>query len=140
VKDGDGSGQGQISETDLLFAVFKICVHHIPKCAGSSIHRALGVLHTQRSLPVGKPKYHKHAKAATVREVLGPAWNECFKFAFIRNPWDLMLSSYHWWLTYAEIFPALHKDVARIREMGSFLSSFAQNSVVPCLTNTTDAI
>jgi hypothetical protein len=65
---------------------------HIPKCAGSSIHRALGVLHAQRSLPVGKPKYHKHAKAATVREVLGPAWNECFKFAFIRNPWDLMVS------------------------------------------------
>jgi len=93
---------------------------HIPKCAVSSIHRALGVLHAQRSLPVGKPKYHKHAKAATVREVLGPAWNKCFKFAFIRNPWELMVSSYHWWLTYAEIFPALHKDVAQIREMGSF--------------------
>ena len=93
---------------------------HIPKCAGSSIHRALGVLHAQRSLPVGKTKYHKHAKPATVREVLGPAWNKCFKFAFIRNPWELMVSSYHWWLTYAEIFPALHKDVAQIREMGSF--------------------
>jgi hypothetical protein len=77
-------------------------------------------LHAQRSWPVGKPKYHKHAKATKVREVLGPAWNECFKFAFIRNPWDLMVSSYHWWLTYAEIFPALHKDIARIREMGSF--------------------
>ena len=93
---------------------------HIPKCAGSSIHRALSVLHAQRSLSVGKPKYHKHAKAAKVREVLGPAWNECFKFAFVRNPWDLMVSSYHWWLTYAEIFPALHKDIARIRKMGSF--------------------
>jgi len=93
---------------------------HIPKCAGSSIHRALGVLHAQRSWPVGKPKYHKHAKAAKVREVLGPAWNECFKFAFVRNPWDLMVSSYHWWLTYAEIFPALHKDIARVREMGPF--------------------
>src|SRR5438034_3603052 len=44
---------------------------HIPKCAGSSIHRALGVLHAQRSWPVGKPKYHKHAKATKVREVLG---------------------------------------------------------------------
>jgi len=93
---------------------------HIPKCAGSSIHRALGVLHAQRSWPVGKPKYHTHAKATKAREVLGPAWNECFKFAFIRNPWDLMVSSYHWWLTYAEIFPALHKDIARIRKMGSF--------------------
>jgi len=93
---------------------------HIPKCAGSSIHRALGVLHAERSLQVGKPKYHKHAKAAKVREVLGPAWNECFKFAFIRNPWDLMVSSYHWWLTYAEIFPALREDIVRIREMGTF--------------------
>lgn len=93
---------------------------HIPKCAGSSIHRALSVLHTQRSWRVEKPKYHKHAKAAKVREVLGPAWNECFKFAFVRNPWDLMVSSYHWWLTYAEMFPALHRDIARIREMGSF--------------------
>jgi hypothetical protein len=93
---------------------------HIPKCAGSSIHRALGALHRQRSLPVGKSKYHKHAKAAKVREVLGPAWNECFKFAFIRNPWDLMVSSYHWWLTNAELFPALHEDIARVREMGTF--------------------
>jgi len=93
---------------------------HIPKCAGSSIHRVLGVLHAQRSLQVGKPKYHKHAKAVKVREVLGPAWNECFRFTFIRNPWDLMVSSYHWWLTYAEIFPALHKDIARVREMGTF--------------------
>jgi hypothetical protein len=93
---------------------------HIPKCAGSSIHRVLGVLHAQRSLTVGKPKYHKHAKAVKVREVLGPAWNECFKFSFVRNPWDLMVSSYHWWLTYAEIFPGLHKDIARIREIGTF--------------------
>jgi hypothetical protein len=93
---------------------------HIPKCAGSSIHRALRVLHAQRSLPVGKSKYHKHSKAVKVREVLGPAWNECFKFAFIRNPWDLMVSSYHWWLTYAEIFPALHQDVARVRGMDTF--------------------
>jgi len=93
---------------------------HIPKCAGSSIHRALNTLHAQRSLLVGKPKYHKHAKAVKVREVLGPAWNECFKFAFVRNPWDLMVSSYHWWLTYAELYPALHEDVARVREMGTF--------------------
>jgi hypothetical protein len=34
---------------------------HIPKCAGSSLHRALGVLHAHRSFQVGKPKYHKHA-------------------------------------------------------------------------------
>ena len=31
-----------------------------------------------------------------------------------------MVSSYHWWLTYAEIFPALREDIVRIREMGTF--------------------
>src|SRR5207237_5999929 len=84
------------------------------------VYRVLDFLTAQRSVQVGKPKYHKHAKAVKVREVLGPAWNQCFKFTFIRNPLDLMVSSYHWWLTYAEIFPALHKDIARVREMGTF--------------------
>ena len=94
---------------------------HIPKCAGSSIHRALGVLHAQRSfigpeaqISLSMPKRRRCAKSS------GLPGMRCFKFAFIRNPWDLMVSSYHWWLTYAEIFPALHKDIARIREMGSF--------------------
>src|SRR5947199_9140206 len=87
----------------------KYVLIHIPKCAGSSIHRALGVLHAQRSLPVGKPKYHKHAKATKVREVLGPAWNGCVKFGFIRNSWDVIVSGYQWHLSHAKISPVFHK-------------------------------
>src|SRR5438045_8920878 len=45
-----------------------------------------------------------------------------------------MVSPYHWWLTYAEIFPALHKDIARIREMGSF-SVFIRSEFGRCMLN-----
>jgi hypothetical protein len=93
---------------------------HIPKCAGTSIHRALGGLHERRSLRIEGRKYHKHAKAAEVRRVLGPAWDNAFKFSFVRNPWDLMVSSYHWWLARAGDFPRLTSHVSRIRELGSF--------------------
>src|SRR5438045_3451056 len=77
-------------------------------------------MHAGPPLPTRKPRYHKHSKAVEVRKLLGKAWDECFKFAFVRNPWDLMVSCYHWWLNYAEEFPALDADVARIRAMGSF--------------------
>jgi Sulfotransferase family len=93
---------------------------HIPKCAGTSIHHALNCLHTARSLPIEKPKYHKHSKAIHVRKVLGREWDNSFKFSFVRNPWDLMVSSYHWWITHAHEFTSLAADIARIKAMGSF--------------------
>jgi Sulfotransferase family len=93
---------------------------HIPKCAGTSIHRALGTLHDTRSLQPNIRKYHKHAKAYQVRDILGPIWQNCFKFSFVRNPWDLMVSSYHWWITHADAFPSLRPHIARIVEMGTF--------------------
>ncbi len=93
---------------------------HIPKCAGTSVHRALAALHGQRSVPIDARRYHKHSKASEVRHILGPVWDKAFKFSFVRNPWDLMVSSYHWWLTHAGEFPSLMPHVSRIREMKSF--------------------
>ena len=38
-----------------------------------------------------------HATAAEMREVLPPAtFDDCFKFAFVRNPWDWNVSFYHY--------------------------------------------
>jgi len=99
---------------------------HIPKCAGTSMHQALRSLHERQSVRVEDRKYHKHAKASEVRPVLGRAWDDAFKFAFVRNPWDLMVSSYHWWLTHAPNFPRLAADAARIQKLGSF-SAFVQS-------------
>ena len=93
---------------------------HIPKCAGTSVHRALATLHDQRSLPIDPRRYHKHSKASDVRRILGPAWNRAFKFSVVRNPWDLMVSSYHWWLIHAGNFASLARHVSRIKEMGNF--------------------
>jgi Sulfotransferase domain/Sulfotransferase family len=93
---------------------------HIPKCAGTSIHRALGALHERLSLPIDEKRYHKHTKAIDVRRILGPVWDDSFKFSIVRNPWDLMVSSYYWWLNYAGRYPSLAEQSTRIRKMGSF--------------------
>jgi hypothetical protein len=41
-------------------------------------------------------KIPRHAKAITAKEMLPhPFFESLFKFAFVRNPWDLQVSSYH---------------------------------------------
>ena len=56
---------------------------HINKTAGSSIERALGLR-------------FEHKTAREKRDELGVArWRKVFKFAFVRNPWDKVISHYH---------------------------------------------
>ena len=41
-------------------------------------------------------KLPRHAKSVAAREMLPrELYDELFKFAFVRNPWDLQVSSYH---------------------------------------------
>ncbi|MGD9017181.1 MAG: sulfotransferase family 2 domain-containing protein, partial [Desulfobacterales bacterium] len=41
-------------------------------------------------------KIPRHARAVAAREMLPrELFDRCFKFAFVRNPWDLQVSSYH---------------------------------------------
>lgn len=53
------------------------------KTAGSSIERALGLSFQQRT-------------ARELRDLVGrKRWEECFTFAFVRNPWDKVAWHYH---------------------------------------------
>ena len=95
----------------LLSLRYKFLFVHIAKTGGTSIRAAL------RSYKWKDPyriplflcsrisslshhrlacKLPRHAKAIAAYEMLPrELYNELFKFAFVRNPWDLQVSSYH---------------------------------------------
>jgi hypothetical protein len=65
---------------------------------------------------------HRHVHAKDVRDVVGqPFFDKLFKFAFVRNPWDLQLSLYHFNLTHPE-FPA-HAKAIQFRNFEDFILS-----------------
>jgi hypothetical protein len=78
---------------------------HIPKCAGSSIEFALkkadrnlcyhGRASSKQKEALGSSWLH-HVTAERLKRTLPTEdWRLFFKFTFVRNPWDLMVSFYH---------------------------------------------
>jgi hypothetical protein len=66
---------------------------HIPKTAGTSIEESL--YHYQDFEYNTSP----HNIAQQYKDYLPrELFNEMFKFCFVRNPWDLMVSSYKYWI------------------------------------------
>jgi len=59
---------------------------HVQKTGGNSVRTALGA-------DIFDP--YKHFFARELRDIHGEAiWESCFKFTFVRNPWDRLVS---WW-------------------------------------------
>jgi hypothetical protein len=96
---------------------------HVYKAAGMSIEKALKSYDVRAGL-LGHPLteqerllqalgFHpailgmqRHVFAAEIREALGvDVFNRLFKFAFVRNPWDLQLSLYHFNRAHPEFSP-----------------------------------
>jgi len=57
---------------------------HIIKTGGTSIEAKLRL-------------HQSHKPASEYKKIVSPEiWNKYFKFAFVRNPWDKMVSQYHY--------------------------------------------
>jgi hypothetical protein len=60
---------------------------HVPRTAGTSIEVAI---QNQDQWHVSRRR--KHLIASTAKKIYKEYWDEYFKFAFVRNPWDRMIS------------------------------------------------
>ena len=73
----------------LLSRQKKFLFVHIQKTAGSSLRQALTA-----AVPDLGPFLGTHDHAAWARPHLGADWPDVFKAAFVRNPWDRLVSWY----------------------------------------------
>lgn len=82
---------------------------HIPKVAGTSVKSCLrrhgfSGANINQVVPDDKAKLNEYyLTGASTRLKQGfdagnfpTTWDSCFKFAFVRNPWDRMVSSWSW--------------------------------------------
>lgn len=70
---------------------------HVPKTGGSTISTLLRherLLGLKRNDP--DPRTHKHATLFEHMAALGDEADDYFKFSFVRNPWDRLVSAYHY--------------------------------------------
>lgn len=73
------------AKTSKYLKEFECLFIHIPKCGGNSIYK--GVFKVERDMA--------HLKAFDYLILLGESeYNSLFKFTFVRNPWDRLVSAY----------------------------------------------
>lgn len=103
---------------------------HMPKTAGTSVHRYLAELDlfarlrgARPAFPLPDVEHYKHATARAYRDHFGAdAFERVHRLCVVRNPWDQMVSSYEWWLQHAAKHPGHRETVERVRALGSFRS------------------
>jgi chondroitin 4-sulfotransferase 11 len=97
---------------------YKFIFIHIPKTGGSSI--AEPEYRASQGALVAHLGSEDHVQAGHIRAVglknsLQDNWDDYFKFAFVRNPWDRIVSLYHYFLQDSEKqCSALGKEIAKL--------------------------
>jgi len=108
---------------------------HLPKTGGTSITDELcakGYLHypqaitsqqiyrnTNRREKLGKYAYHWPAREQ--KKLIGSqVWDRCFKFAFVRNPWDRLVSLYIYILQSEDFKRSNLKRYNEVKRMDAF--------------------
>lgn len=129
---------------------------HVPKTGGTSIVRALsdaGVVMTlcghglwdalteredvEQIVSAVRRSYRitelgtfpqQHLPAAVLKALAGERWTSSFSFAFVRNPWDLMVSSYLFFKKYVPQTQAagIDRDRAAMLERCDTFERFVQ--------------
>jgi hypothetical protein len=128
---------------------------HVPKNAGTSIHEALAPwaedplrywhnrllnrvgIHVNHLGPHWGKRFRRHTPGRVIQNNMPEAvWRRLFKFAFVRNPWDRLVSQYHYILQ----TPAHHRN-KRVQTMSfePFLDYWTQGERASQLAMVTDA-
>jgi len=68
----------------------KVVFVHIPRTGGTSIEKSFGFFYRGKNI---KENIEKHLSSKQILKSIGiNKWNKYFKFSFVRNPWDYMVS------------------------------------------------
>lgn len=78
---------------------------HIPKTAGTTTYRILGIEPTQYNLVGGgacnefflkSSVILQHLTAPAIQQIMPDVWEHYYKFAFMRNPYHKLVSAFHY--------------------------------------------
>jgi hypothetical protein len=73
----------------------------IPKTGSTSVRHALDKFSDQKSVSNGHDTFYHHSTYSRLRERLDYI-DDYFVFAFVRNPWDRVVSQWHYMNNYAQ--------------------------------------
>jgi hypothetical protein len=95
----------------------KAIIVHIPKTGGTSIENALKM-----------SKSHGRHLMGVVGRTKYKVWNEYYKFSFVRNPWDRMVSIFHYYKLGKEPENKPIRDILKDVDFNQFITNISKHS------------